>query len=148
MKILLAKFKVGSVTDFGNNNHEAKLTPVISGSDENKSFSMYTPNGDLRLHVTNPNLVGFFKAGDEHYLQVWNANDGKDNIPLEFHQHPEYKQLLDQFKESLKLLNYAHAVMSRPGKYPNENNTRVAVAMFVDKHTDIMPREAFPEPTK
>lgn len=68
MKSLIAKFKVGSVTDFGNNNHEVKMTPVVSGSEENKSFSMYTPSGDCRLHITNPNAIGFFSASDECYV--------------------------------------------------------------------------------
>lgn len=68
MNSLIAKFKVGSVTDFGNNNHEVKMTPVVSGSEENKSFSMYTPSGDCRLHITNPNAIGFFVASDEFYV--------------------------------------------------------------------------------
>ncbi len=57
---ILAKFKVGSTTDFGNDNLEVKMTPVISGSEENKSFSKYTPSGDIRLHITNPEVLGFF----------------------------------------------------------------------------------------
>lgn len=69
MNNLLAKFKVGSVTDFGNNNQEVKMTPVVSGSPENKSFSLYTPSGDCRLHITNPNALGFFKASDEVYVE-------------------------------------------------------------------------------
>lgn len=66
---VLAKFKVGSVTDFGNNNHEVKMTPVIGGSEENKSFSMYTPSGDVRLLINNPDTIGFFEAGKEYYLE-------------------------------------------------------------------------------
>jgi hypothetical protein len=69
MNKLLAKFKVGSVTDFGNNNQEVKMTPVVSGSEENKSFSIYTPSGDCRLHITNPNALNFFKAADEVYVE-------------------------------------------------------------------------------
>lgn len=68
MKTLIAKFKVGSVTDFGNSNHEVKMTPVVSGSEENKSFSQYTPSGDCRLHITNPNAIGFFNASEECYV--------------------------------------------------------------------------------
>lgn len=69
MRTLLAKFKVGSTTDFGNNNLEIKMTPVISGSEENKSFSVYTPSGEVRLHITNPDALDFFKAGEEYYLE-------------------------------------------------------------------------------
>jgi hypothetical protein len=152
MKHLLAKFKVSSVTDYGNNNHETKMSPVVSGSDENKSFSLYTPNGDFRIMVNNPDLIGFFVAGDEHYFKIWNAKNGiiDDHVHVDkpFYEHPEYSELLDKFKEALKLLNYSSAVMRHPGHYPNEGNTKTAVNMFVDKHGDIVRREAFPAPIK
>lgn len=70
---ILAKFKVGSTTDFGNDNIEVKMTPVTSGSEENKSFSKYTPTGDIRLHITNPEVVGFFEAGKEYYVEFKKA---------------------------------------------------------------------------
>lgn len=66
---ILAKFKVGSVTDFGNDNHNVKMSPVTSGSEENKSFSMYTPSGSIEMHITNPAVIGFFKAGEEYYVE-------------------------------------------------------------------------------
>ncbi len=65
---ILAKFKVGSVTDFGNDNLNIKMSPVISGSEENKSFSIYTPNGSIEMHITNPDVMGFFEAGKEYYV--------------------------------------------------------------------------------
>lgn len=68
-KTILAKFKVGSVTDFGNNNHGVNLSPVIGGSDENKSFSLYTPSGKIEMHITNPECIGFFVAGKEYYVE-------------------------------------------------------------------------------
>lgn len=71
--VILAKFKVGSTTDFGNDNIEVKMTPVVSGSEENKSFSKYTPTGDIRLHITNPNVTAFFKAGKEYYVEFKEA---------------------------------------------------------------------------
>jgi hypothetical protein len=70
---ILAKFKVGSTTDFGNDNLEVKMTPVTSGSDENKSFSKYTPTGDIRMHITNPDVLGFFEAGQEYYVEFSKA---------------------------------------------------------------------------
>lgn len=73
MRTILAKFKVGSVTNFGNDNQEVKMTPVISGSEENKSFSKYTPSGDVRLHITNPDVLDFFEAGKEYYLEFKQA---------------------------------------------------------------------------
>lgn len=74
MKTLMAKFKVGSTTNFGNNNLEANLTPVISGSEENKSFSMYTPSGSIRLHITNPNALDFFEPSAEYYVEFKKAD--------------------------------------------------------------------------
>lgn len=66
MKTLLTKFKVGSTTNFGNNNVEANLSPVIGGSEENKSFSMYTPSGAIKLHITNPDALDFFEPAAEY----------------------------------------------------------------------------------
>ena len=73
MKTLLTKFKVGSTTNFGNNNLEANLSAVISGSDENKSFSLYTPTGTVKLHITNPAAIDFFEPGAEYYVEFRKA---------------------------------------------------------------------------
>ena len=73
MKTLLAKFKVGSTTNFGNNNLSAKLSPVIGGSEENKSFSIYTPSGSIELHITNPAAVNFFEPAGEYYVEFRKA---------------------------------------------------------------------------
>lgn len=70
---ILAKFKVGSVTDFGNSNENVKMSPVVSDSNENKSFSMYTPSGAIEMHITNPDAIGFFKPGKEYYVEFKEA---------------------------------------------------------------------------
>lgn len=69
MEKLLAKMKVGSVTDFGNDNFEANLTAVQGDSEENKTYSMYTPRAEAKLHITNPKAIGFFEAGDEYIVE-------------------------------------------------------------------------------
>lgn len=66
MKKLLAKFKVGSVTNFGNNNVEANLSAVTNTSEENKTFSIYTPNATVKMHITNPEALDFFEPGAEY----------------------------------------------------------------------------------
>lgn len=66
METLLAKFKVGSVQNFGNNNVEANLSAVISDSEENKTFSIYTPNASLKIHITNPDALSFFEPAEEY----------------------------------------------------------------------------------
>lgn len=66
MKTLLAKFKVGSTVDFGNNNVKANLSAVTNDSPENRSFSIYTPSASVEIHITNPEALDFFKAGEEY----------------------------------------------------------------------------------
>lgn len=66
MNQLLAKFKVGSVVNFGNNNIEANLSAVTNTSEENKTFSIYTPNASVKMHITNPDALDFFEPGEEY----------------------------------------------------------------------------------
>lgn len=37
------------------------------GSDEDSTFSKYTPNAHLTMEIQNPNLFGVYKAGDKLY---------------------------------------------------------------------------------
>lgn len=76
MKTLLAKMKVSQVTDFGNNNKESRLSAVHGDSEENKTFSLYTPRAEVVMMVNNPNAVDFFKAGEEVYVSF-----SKDRLP-------------------------------------------------------------------
>jgi len=69
MKTLLAKFKVGSVVDYGNQNIEANLSAVTNTSEENKTFSIYTPNASVKIHITNPDALDFFEAGEEYICE-------------------------------------------------------------------------------
>jgi len=66
MNQLLAKFKVGSVVNFGNDNIEANLSAVTNTSEENKTFSIYTPNASVKIHITNPDALDFFEPGEEY----------------------------------------------------------------------------------
>lgn len=65
---VLARFKVGSVTDHGNDNHDVNLSPVTSGKG-NESFSKWTPSGKMEMHITNPGCIGFFKPGKEYNIE-------------------------------------------------------------------------------
>lgn len=73
MKTLLAKFKAGSIVDYGNNNKEANLSAVVNDSEENKTFSIYTPNASLKIHITNPEALDFFEAGQEYICEFRKA---------------------------------------------------------------------------
>jgi hypothetical protein len=73
MRKLLAKFKVGSVVNYGNNNVEANLSAVTGDSPENKTFSIYTPNASVKMHITNPEALDFFEPGQEYVVEFKKA---------------------------------------------------------------------------
>lgn len=75
MRQLKAKMKVGSVVDYGNQNIEANLTAVTGTSEENKTYSMYTPRADFKIHITNPDALDFFEAGEEYVLTFTKASE-------------------------------------------------------------------------
>lgn len=69
---LLAKMKCSQMTDYGNNNQEGTLTAVYGDTEENKSFSMYTPSANLKMMCNNPNAIGFYEPGDkyDYYITI------------------------------------------------------------------------------
>lgn len=38
------------------------------GSDEDNSFAKFTPTAELKMSITNPNLLGMFKPGQKFYV--------------------------------------------------------------------------------
>ena len=64
-----AKFKCNQVNKL-ESCEQAFLSPVLQGSEENKSFSQYTPSGKLELMITNPAAADFFKPGKDYYLDI------------------------------------------------------------------------------
>lgn len=67
---LRAKFRVNSVTDFGYNSKQVKLSAVYSNdkNTEDNQFSSATPSGSLEMMITSPIAQDFFAAGDEVYM--------------------------------------------------------------------------------
>lgn len=63
-----AKFRVNSVTKFEGEYVSVKLSPVTSGSEENKGFWKYTPSGTLEMSITNPEASKQFEPGKEFYV--------------------------------------------------------------------------------
>lgn len=65
-----AKFVCTGIQD--NPQYENKtvsFSPVISGSEENKSFSKYTPAGSVSLSISyETQASNFFEDGKEYYL--------------------------------------------------------------------------------
>lgn len=56
-----AKFKVTSVTHHEGEQAEVKLT-AVHGND-NRTWTKWTPSGELRLSITNPGATEQFKPG-------------------------------------------------------------------------------------
>lgn len=73
-----AKFKCTGVSE--NKNYDAEvpvkvgenisLAAVTDGSEENLSFSQYTPTANMSMYITNPDVFGFFTEGNEYYLDM------------------------------------------------------------------------------
>lgn len=80
--MIQAKFKCDDVsltkdTEIEGNpviREEVSMSPVISGSEENKSFAEATPSGSIKLTITNPNAFGFFGQGLEYLIDFQKAN--------------------------------------------------------------------------
>jgi hypothetical protein len=73
-----AKFKVMEVKVSEHPTDPARshtLTPVTDGSEENKSFSKYTPSGQISLYVTNEALFPELDAaqGKEFFVDFTEA---------------------------------------------------------------------------
>lgn len=73
MKKVLAKFKCDSVTNF-ENGKTVNLSPVQSGSEENKAFAHYTPSGRLEMYIDNgTEAANLFEPGEEYFLEFSKA---------------------------------------------------------------------------
>lgn len=74
-----AKMKVNSVKNHGD--FETVTFSAVcksdgypeDGSDENNTFAKWTPSAELKMSITNPNLIGKIKEGDEYYLDFTKA---------------------------------------------------------------------------
>lgn len=70
-KTIRAKFNVAEITKFGNGGGtRVVLTPVITGSEENKAFWEHTPSGTIEMHISNPDAK--FELG-EYYVDFTKA---------------------------------------------------------------------------
>lgn len=64
---------VGKPTD----GEIVKLAAVYStgDNDPNKSWSKWTPSGQLTLHISNPDALGKFTPGKTYFLDITPADD-------------------------------------------------------------------------
>lgn len=70
--VIKAKFRCDSVMKFVN-GETVELHPVVSGSDENKEWSKYTPTGTVSMTITTEGAVNSFVPGKEYYLEFTEA---------------------------------------------------------------------------
>jgi hypothetical protein len=64
-----AKFVCVSNEETSGDQTILKMSAVTSGSDENKSFSRWTPAANLEMYISNETEAGkSFEVGKEYYL--------------------------------------------------------------------------------
>lgn len=67
-----AKFHLNSIENFGGQEQlkfmavSAKFGP--NGESEDNTYARYTPSAELKMTVTNPELLGKFKPGQKFYV--------------------------------------------------------------------------------
>lgn len=75
MSKVRAKFVCTGIVDYPKAEQKhVSFTPVIEGSEENKSFSKFTPSGDAWLSISyETQAANFFEQGKEYYLDFTEA---------------------------------------------------------------------------
>lgn len=70
MSQVRAKFVCNGVQDHPEyENKSVSFTAVTTGSEENKSFSKYTPSGTVQMSISyETEASNFFEVGKEYYL--------------------------------------------------------------------------------
>lgn len=63
-----AKFTVQSRTELNGGGFRVELTPVTTGSDENKEFFKWTPGGKIEISTINESAAEQFIPGKEVYV--------------------------------------------------------------------------------
>jgi len=48
-----------------------KMSPVYSGSEENKQFFNATPSGEINFYSVNPAVVEEIQEGEEYYVDIY-----------------------------------------------------------------------------
>jgi dihydrodipicolinate reductase len=71
MSQVRAKFKVNSVQENEDGSKQVSMSPVTSGSEENKSFWEATPSGSIELYITNPDAS--FDEGSDYFVDFTKA---------------------------------------------------------------------------
>jgi hypothetical protein len=72
MMSVVCKFKVASKTEIptsdGDRACQIQMRPDYGDSEENKSWSKYTPCGQIDLTITNPAAIDALELGEEYLI--------------------------------------------------------------------------------
>jgi len=76
-----AKLRINKIDGWENGEGETLTMSAVAksepypenGEDENNTFARFTPSADLRITITNPDLIGKFEEGEEFYLDFTKA---------------------------------------------------------------------------
>lgn len=71
-KNIIAKLHCESVITSGD-SQDVKFRAVSDDSEENKSFSKWTPSATLEMNITNPAALGAFEAGRDYLVTITEA---------------------------------------------------------------------------
>lgn len=66
--VMRAKLRVTSVKKTEGEQEVLEMTAVVSGSEEDNTYSKYTPSANLTMVVSNPDLLGKFSPGQKLYV--------------------------------------------------------------------------------
>ena len=71
MSKVRAKFQCVEIKHmFGNpdGSAEIRMIPVYGNGEANKEWSKWTPSGELKMLITNPEAIAAFDLGGEYFL--------------------------------------------------------------------------------
>lgn len=69
-----AKFMVQEVSSYVGGHQKVSMLPVQGtqygsrGENEDNTFSRYTPSGEIRMQISNPDLIGKIQPGDVYHI--------------------------------------------------------------------------------
>ena len=68
---VLAKFFCQSIQKAEDDSYlTIHMSPVTADTEENKTWSKYTPGGQLTMHVSNPEAFELFEQGKEYFIDI------------------------------------------------------------------------------
>jgi hypothetical protein len=83
------KFQLWEVTrNAGFDGVNLIFRAINYGCEENKSFSRYTPSGEIKLCVTNPSIANTFEVGQEYFIDFQLVPPNQDTEELDCYGQP------------------------------------------------------------